>query len=253
MTNLPWVIDRQQLKRAYGLSDIHFMNDFQASALGTLDLADSDCIQLHRGVPRNGAVRVVVGAGTGLGVSWIDSSMGTFVAHATEGGHIDFAPIDAVQVDLLGFLQNRYGHVSYERLLSGAGLVTLYEFLSGKDVAGINAAFINEAASTGDSIAQQAMRLFVRVYGAYVGNLALLFKPENGIYISGGIAAKMVSWMQSEDFLEAYFYKGRMQRVVEQVAVFLVTNERVGVMGAMSEACKLLQVGKNDNKLSETG
>ena len=244
LTNLPWVIDSRQLKQAYKLAGVHFINDFQASALGTLQLSDSDYIVLHPGVPNNDAIRVAVGAGTGLGVSWIDGSMGHFVAHATEGGHIDFAPTDTKQVELLRFLQDRHGHVSYERLLSGSGLVTLYEFCSGKSVDGTNAAWVNEAATAGDEIAGQAMRMFVRVYGAYVGNLALLFKPENGIYITGGIAAKMVSWMQSEDFLKAYYYKGRMQRVVEQVAVFLVTNERVGVMGAMSEAYKLQQVEK---------
>jgi len=84
------------------------------------------------------------------------------------------------------------------------------------------------------------MRLFVRIYAAYVGNLALIFKPEGGIYITGGIAIKMIHWMQSEDFIQAYLNKGRMQQVVEQVAVLLVSNERVGVIGALSEAVELL-------------
>jgi glucokinase len=157
---------------------------------------------------------------------------------------MDFAPVDEEQAGLQQFLADRFGHVSYERLLSGDGLVNIYEYLSGKDVSGIKAAWVNQEAQQGSEIAQYAMRVFVRIYGAYVGNLALLFRPEGGIYITGGIASKMIEQICSEDFINAYLYKGRMQHVVEQVAVSLVTNERVGVIGAISEAVRLQQ----DNK-----
>ncbi len=244
LTNLPWTIDKQNLKKAFGIGRVHFMNDFQASALGTLQLAEHDCVVLNKGTHNPGAVRVVVGAGTGLGVSWIQGTGTGVEAHSTEGGHVDFAPMDDDQVKLLQFLVKRYGHVSCERLLSGEGLVNQYEFLSGSTVNGIDAAWINEQAGRDNEIAQRAMRMFVRIYGAFIGNLALMFKPEGGIYITGGIAAKMIDWMRSEDFINAYLYKGRMQRLVEQAAVFLVTNEKVGVMGAISEAVKLQQVEK---------
>ena len=244
LTNLPWVIDRNKLMDTYNVGQVGFMNDFQASALGTLHLEENDCIIINQGVHKPGAISVVVGAGTGLGVSWVDHSSGKSVAYATEGGHMDFAPVDTEQAGLQQFLADRFGHVSCERLLSGDGLVNIYEYLSGKDVSGIKAAWVNQEAQQGSEIAQHAMRVFVRIYGAYVGNLALLFRPEGGIYISGGIGSKMIEQMCSEDFTNAYLFKGRMQHVVERVAVSLVTNERVGVIGAISEAVRLQQ----DNK-----
>ncbi len=244
LTNLPWTIDKHSLVSTFGVERVHFINDFQASALGTLQLAEHDRVVLNEGMHKPGAVRVVVGAGTGLGVSWIQDTGTGPVAHSTEGGHIDFAPTDDEQVELLRFLMKRYGHVSCERLLSGEGLVNQYEFLSGGPVDGIDAAWISQEAARENELARQAIRMFVRIYGACAGNLALMFKPEGGIYITGGMAAKMIDWMRSEDFIKAYLYKGRMQRVAEQTAVFLVTNENVGVMGAVSEALKQQQ-GEN--------
>jgi glucokinase len=159
-------------------------------------------------------------------------------AWSTEGGHVDFAPVDETQIDLLKFLIQRHGHVSYERLLSGDGLVALYQFCSG-DATAVDAAWVHRQAESHQQAARTAMSLFVRIYGAFVGNMALLFKPEGGIYITGGIGAKIISWMKSDDFISAYFNKGRMRALAEQTCVYLVTNERVGVMGAISEAARL--------------
>ncbi len=246
LTNLPWEIDRSILIEMFGFEQVYFMNDFQASALGTLELDDDELTVLNKGKENNVGLRVVVGAGTGLGVSWLLNKKEKSVAYSTEGGHIDFAPVDKQQMDLLHFLMIRYSHVSYERILSGKGLVNLYAFfLTGAtgtdDEITVDAKWINQQASQGNKVAIQAMRLFIRIYAAYVGNLALIFKPQGGIYITGGIALKMINWMQSEDFIQAYLNKGRMQQVVDQVAVFLVKNESVGVFGALSEAVKLLQ------------
>ena len=243
LTNLPWTITKAELQQAFGIAGIHFINDFQASVRGTQLLAAQDLVALNAGVHNNGATRVAVGAGTGLGVSWMTHSGAAAEAWPTEGGHIDFAPVDAVQIELLRFLIERHGHVSYERLLSGAGLVALYEFCAGEAGAGIDAPWVHEQAEQGkNAAAVTAMELFVRVYGAFVGNLALIFKPQGGIYITGGIAAKIISWMKSDDFIMAYLDKGRMRTLAEQTSVYLVTNERVGVLGAISEA--VIQAGK---------
>jgi glucokinase len=129
--------------------------------------------------------------------------------------------------------------VSYERLLSGDGLVSLYQFCSGEVAAGVDAAWVHGQAESHDQAASTAMSLFVRIYGAFVGNMALLFKPEGGIYITGGVGAKIISWMKSDAFISAYLNKGRMRALAEQTCVYLVTNERVGVIGAMSEAARL--------------
>ena len=238
LTNLPWTISKAGLQDAFGVGQIHFMNDFQASALGTAQLQAQDLIMLNRGVHRNDATRVAVGAGTGLGVSWMTGAGTDVNAWSTEGGHIDFAPVDDEQIRLLQFLIGRHGHVSYERILSGAGLVALYAFCSGDESADVDAAWVHAQAENKNEAAIRAMTLFVRIYGAFAGNLALIFKPEGGIYITGGIAAKIISWMKSDDFISAYLDKGRMRTLAEQTSVYLVTNERVGVIGAISEAVK---------------
>jgi glucokinase len=236
LTNLPWTISKNVLRHDFGIEQIHFMNDFQASALGTLYLEAPDLVVLNAGVHNNDATRVAVGAGTGLGVSWLLSQEGVARAWSTEGGHIDFAPVTDEQVGLLNYLIARHGHVSYERLLSGEGLVTLYQYCSGGDR--VDAARVHSEAEAGNEAACRAMSLFVSIYGAFVGNMALLFKPEGGIYITGGIGAKIISWMKSDDFISAYCNKGRMRALAEKTSVYLVTNERVGVIGATAEAVK---------------
>ena len=238
LTNLPWTISKKALQDEFDVEQIHFMNDFQASALGTAHLMAQDLVCLNPGVHNNEATRVAVGAGTGLGVSWMMSDGADTRAWSTEGGHVDFAPVDEQQIELLRFLIKRHGHVSYERLLSGDGLVALYEFCSGNDAAEIDAAWVHAEAENNNEAASGAMSLFVSIYGAFVGNMALLFKPEGGIYITGGIAAKIISWMKSDDFISAYLNKGRMRALAEQTSVYLVINERVGVIGAISEAVK---------------
>lgn len=239
LTNLPWTIEKQALIDAFGIKDVHFMNDFQASAFGACLLSEKDRLVLNPGdgLEKNNTC-VAVGAGTGLGLAWIQGENDRLQAYATEGGHIDYAPVDETQVQLLQYMLKRHQHVSYERLLSGSGLVTLYEFLAGKECPGIDAAWVNDQSAT-NAVADNALTLFVQIYGAYIGNIALLFQPSGGIYITGGIGAKILIKMQSEAFINAYLNKGRMHAVVEKIAVYLVTNERIGVLGALSEAVKI--------------
>jgi glucokinase len=252
LTNLPWTIEKQKLKDTFGIENVYFMNDFQASVFGTGHLLEKDLIILNPGIInpdglQKNSTRVAVGAGTGLGVAWADDDIqgGKQAActHDTEGGHIDFAPIDDTQIELLKFLQQRFDHVSYERILSGDGLVSLYQFCAARQGTecrsdGVSAEWVNSQ-SGNDEAADRALSLFVQIYGAYIGNIALLFKPYGGIFITGGIAAKTLKKMQSEEFIEAYLNKGRMRALVEQITVYLVTNDRVGVLGAMSEAIKI--------------
>ena len=260
LTNLPWTIEKQSLKDTFGIKDVYFMNDFQASAFGTGALQENDRIILNPGIVNPDALqknttRVAVGAGTGLGVAWaeddIQGGKRAAFAHDTEGGHIDFAPTDDTQIELLKFLQQRHGHVSYERILSGDGLVALYQFYSGTQQQNIDAEWVNRH-SKNDEAADRALSLFVQIYGAYIGNIALLFKPYGGIYITGGIAAKILKKMQSEEFINAYLNKGRMLALVEQIAVYLVTNERVGVLGAISEAIKMQHASSQQKPLQQS-
>jgi len=236
LTNLPWVISKAEIRDQFGVEQVHFMNDFQAAAYGIDRLSDSDMLVLNVGVHSNDATRVIVGAGAGLGMAWCQGQRNHSTAYATEGGHIDFAPVNTTQIALLQYLLERYEHVSYERLLSSAGLVNIYEFYAQQAADDIDAAWVQAQALTSNMEAQKAMALFVQIYGSYVGNIALLFKPEAGIYITGGIAGTITRWMQSADFIDAYLNKGRMLPLVEKISVNLVTNERVGVIGALSHA-----------------
>ena len=171
---------------------------------------------------------------------------------ATEGGHTDFAPTTRTQVRLLEHLFDRFGHVSYERLVSGNGLITIYHFLRDyrqheEDpacrVAMVNddpANVISEFASKGEPLAQEAMDLFFSIYGAQAGNLALTVMPKAGLYIAGGIAAKNVQLLQQSDFMRAFVDKGRMQSVLEKIPVKLILQPEVGLIGARLLATKAM-------------
>ena len=158
---------------------------------------------------------------------------------------MDFAPRDATQYALLHYLQQRHGHVSYERIVSGGGLVSLLEFLrdSGRAVPSMQllkqmaegdpaAAIARAAQHENEPIARMALDLFISIYGAFVGNLALLMLPRGGIYVAGGIAAKIASIMQQGEFVRAFRDKGRFAGLLETLPLHIVTNPHVGLLGA---------------------
>ena len=245
LTNLPWEVDADALAGRFSIPRISFINDFEAVGHGIAVLQSGDLLTLQSGNPQAQGVRVVVGAGTGLGVAWLSWMNGEYAVHPSEGGHLDFAPTDARQYDLMQYLQRRHGHVSYERIVSGPGLVAILEFLrdSGQ---GIPSPKLIEAMEQGDGaaaitrfaqqdhedIAQRAVDLFVRVYGAFVGNLALLALPRGGIYVAGGIAAKISAIMQRGEFMRAFLDKGRYTGLLASLPLHIVTNQQVGLLGA---------------------
>ncbi|MCK5917903.1 MAG: glucokinase [Cocleimonas sp.] len=256
LTNLNWVLDETQLQQQFSIDKVLFINDFQAAAMGVNYLRKEDTITLNAANTKKQAITVVTGAGTGLGLAWMDSTQENLQLFSTEGGHCDFAPTNDQQIDLLTFLQQQYSHVSYERILSGSGLVQLYRFLNPDDQRTENTdtvlmtQIIHHLAT--DTTAQwhhqanSAIDLFVEIYGAYIGNLALLYKPAGGIYIAGGIATHILPWMQGEKFIHHYLQKGRMRHLAEQTALYLVTNTRLGLQGALYFA---LERGiTNDNR-----
>lgn len=245
LTNLPWEVDADVLAARFAIPRISLINDFEAVGYGIAALHQDDLLTLQPGVVRTECVRVVVGAGTGLGVAWLSWMNGGYAVHPSEGGHMDFAPVDELQFKLLQYLQQRYGHVSYERIVSGPGLAAIFEFLrdsglgspSGQLLAAIGegdaaAALTRFAQQGNEPIAQMALDLFVRVYGAFVGNLALAALPRGGIYVAGGIAAKIASIMQRGDFLRAFHDKGRYTALLETLPLHIVTNPHVGLLGA---------------------
>jgi len=237
LTNLDWQINSNQLQEDFSIQSVRLINDFQAAALGTLTINSDDFVTLNEGTQGDNGIRLVLGAGTGLGMAYL--YMGEFggVPVATEGGHIDFAPTDEREIVFLRYLNKRYRHVSYERILSGTGLVELYHFCLGREPEGdpVTAEWINKAASDEDNpTAQEAIMLFVKIYGHFVGNMALAFRPGDGIYLTGGVTAKLRAWLDSGKFVDAYLDKGRMLDIVANTSLRLVTNERVGLQGAIA-------------------
>jgi glucokinase len=251
LTNLPWEVDADLLAAHFGIAQVVLMNDFAAVGSGVAALDSADLLPLQTGVAQEHGVRVVVGAGTGLGVAWLSWRDDCYAVHASEGGHIDFAPSDELQYALLCYLQQRHGHVSYERIVSGPGLVAIFEFL--RDTQNIipsdelnaamsqgdgAAAITRFAGEHGERIAIQALELFMKIYGAFVGNIALAALPRGGIYVAGGIAAKIAVQMQGLDFMSAFLDKGRFNGLLATMPLSIVMNPQIGLLGASMVAQK---------------
>ena len=251
VTNLPWEIGSGALAQSFGFSRIRLINDFEAIGYGLPMLAASDFVVLQKGEPVPYGPRALIGAGTGLGQAILVWQGNQYAVIPTEGGRADFGPVDELQLDLARYLLRLCGHASYEMILSGPGLVRLYMFLRARGATaesatvaqamqtGDPAAAITQAAlHQGDPLAQQALELFVRIYGAQAGNLALAAGATGGIDIAGGIAPKIVSVL-GENFLSAFRNKGAMSHYVSAIPVRIITNTEVGLYGAALVAARL--------------
>lgn len=242
LTNLDWTLDAAELQRTLGIAEVRFINDFQAAAAGVATLTEQDVVALNPQPAEPGGVRVVTGAGTGLGLAFmLADARGHYRSFATEGGHIDFAPSNALQARLLERLRAAYGHVSWERAVSGSAMNDLYRFCcveQGQALPDepIDGAALLALAESGNAVAGAALDLFIDLYGAWVGNVALMYRPRGGLYIAGGLAGHLRARMQSPRFMAAAADKGRMRGVVERTPIFLITCNRLGVQGAIASA-----------------
>jgi len=253
VTNLPWEIDSQSLASEFGFPHARLINDFQAVGYGIEALGEHDLVVLQRGeaVPRG--PRAVIGAGTGLGQGILVWDRDHYEPIATEGGHASFGPNDELQIELTRYLLQNCGRASYERVLSGHGLVRLYAFLKERGETPESAALaqamqkddpaaaITRAALEGnDRLAIQALDLFVDIYGAQAGNLALTAGATGGVYIGGGIAPKIIARLTDGRFMRAFCNKGKMTPYVTAVPVQVVTNAQVGLIGAAVAASRMI-------------
>ena len=244
-SNLPWVIEQSRLAKQIQLPATLLINDLEASAWGIGALAPSDLVALNRVSGPAIGNQAVIAPGTGLGQAGLFWDGNRHHVFACEGGHADFAPRNDLQIELLLFLKARFGHVSYERVLSGPGLVNVYEFLreSGCEKespdlaselqAGDAAAAISRAALAGTSpLAGKALDILVSVYGAEAGNLALKVMATGGLFLAGGISPKILPKLTGPLFMEAFLDKGRLRPLLESIPVQVVTNEKTGLLGA---------------------
>lgn len=251
LTNLPWLMNAATLEREFAIPAVKLINDFEAVALSVEVLPDDDLMVLQKGAPYANGVRVALGAGTGMGVAWLIWQGARYLPLATEAGHMDFAPTNELQFRLFDQLRAQFGHVSVERILSGPGLVNIFNFLSyeggetenqargrlrSEEATQVSALAFNE----GNPVAVKAIDLFVEVYGAYAGNLALAGLCRGGVYVAGGIAPKIIGKLQEGGFMKAFREKGRFSLLMEEIPVHVVMNSNAGLMGATEEAKRML-------------
>lgn len=238
-SNLPWFINGNKLAQKFHIERVKLVNDFYAFGSGIELLPNKDFFQLNTAKPYEKKTRAFIGAGTGLGEAyavWIDG----YHVYSSEGAHTDFAPRNDIEVALLHFLSKKFGHVSIERLLSGKGLTNIYRFLRGEEINendDLSIKIVQNAIDRKDAVCKHAVDIFVSIYGAEAGNLALRTKAISGVYVGGGIARTLLP-KKSKPFLNAFCDKGRLSYLTKQIPVFVVMNPEVGVLGAANCARK---------------
>jgi glucokinase len=246
-TNLPWEITRHDIAQVAGTDAVFLLNDLEATAWGVLGLPSGDFVTLNAGVGQPHGHVAVLAAGTGLGEALVVKGENSVVVVPTEGGHTDFGPRDEQQIGLLRFLLKKYpDHVSYERIVSGPGLVSIYEYLlekSGKepdpDLAirmqnSDPAVAISEFARVNqDFDCLETLRLFACIYGAEAGNLALKCLPKGGVVLAGGMAPKLIWFLgQNKSFMQGFLGKGRYESLLEKLPVSVCMNQSAALLGA---------------------
>ena len=291
LTNLPWSLDAKRLEQELGISSVSLINDFAAVGYGVLGLEASDLYTLQICKPQQAAPIAVIGAGTGLGEGFLIHQLDSYQVFASEGGHADFAPRSQLEYELLQDISKRHqvDRVSVERVVSGQGVIAIYQFLRDRAFAEESpdigqvvrnweqqksrsektaapgaalekrdrppeqiltsvetdetvdpAATIAAAAlEKRDRLSEQTMQMFVEAYGAEAGNLALKLLPYGGLYVAGGIAAKILPLIQEGSFIRTFAQKGRVSPLLKDVPVHVVLNPQVGLIGAAICADKL--------------
>jgi glucokinase len=246
ISNLSWIIDSHELAKQLKLSSVGLLNDLEAYAYGIDALDSKDFIALSEGSEDAEGNRAVISARTGLGVAGLYWDSFRHHPFACEGGHADFAPRNDLEMELLVYLQKRYGRISCERILSGPGIKNIYEFLRNAGKAEEPAwlreqlneakdmpALISKLALEGRApICDQTLTIFVSVFGAHTGNCALNYMCTGGIFVGGIIAAKIAPKMQEPVFMESFLDKGRMAELLKDMPVKIVLNDDCGLMGA---------------------
>ena len=248
ITNLGWELDEGQLRSALQLSSVRLLNDLQAIGYGVPLLLPEDLQTLNAGQPVAGGALAVIAPGTGLGEAFLTWDGGRYHAHPTEGGHTDFAATNELQIGLLKYLWQRYGHVSYERVCSGLGIPNIYAYLketlrvaepawlsaeltasSDPTPVIVNAALRPERSS---ELCKATLDVFVSVLGAEAGNLALKTLATGGVYLGGGIPPRTLPALQSGLFMKAFKNKGRFAEFMPRLPVHVILNPKVALFGA---------------------
>jgi glucokinase len=270
LTNLSWHLEAERLARDLAIARVSLINDFAAVGYGVLGLSAADLQPLQAGKPQPDAPIAVIGAGTGLGEGFLIRQTTGYQVYASEGGHTDFAPRNDLEFQLLKYLLGRYHlqRVSVERVVSGQGIVAIYQFLrdcfdpnlspteptsaveqivrtweheAAQEEKSVDpaAAIAQAALAQTDPLSVKTMQIFIEAYGAEAGNLALKFLPLGGLYLAGGIATKNLPLFLEGSFMQAFTAKGRMSNLMQQIPIQVILNPRVGLLGAALYADRL--------------
>jgi glucokinase len=231
LTNLPWIIDSAALSRRFGMPALRLVNDFAGAAMGAVTSSPAQRFTLQQGAPLAMAPCLVVGAGTGLGMAMVLPENGGWRIVPGEGGHVAFAPADAQQMALWAFLRQRHGRVTWERIVSGPGLAAIHEHLVGAvltpEQIGINALADPACAE------HRSLELFLAAYGAFAGDMALACLARGGVFLAGGIAAKLLPLLQHGGFLAAFNAKAEHAAIAARMPVHVAIDPLLGLRGAL--------------------
>jgi len=245
ITNLPWVVDAHLLSTALGLPRVHLLNDLEATGWAIPILSHDDLCTLNEGQPWPGGAIAILAPGTGLGEGFLIWDGERYLPCASEGGHTDFAPTNPLEIRLLEYLAKRFGHVSYERVISGPGLFNIYSFLKQTCYAE-EPAWLSERLSIEDpnkvvaevalsgacELCVKALDVFVSILGSEAGNLVLKVLARGGLYLGGGIPFKILPKLKDGTFMEAFVRKGRFTSLLSQVPVYVILTDKAALLGA---------------------
>ncbi|MBN1548693.1 MAG: glucokinase [Syntrophaceae bacterium] len=251
-TNLPWIIDSQEIAKQFNIPRVGLLNDLEINASGIAVLETKDFEVLNQGIHDAQGNRAVISAGTGLGQAGLFWDGREYRAFASEGGHADFAPRNHIEMGLLDYLLKRYARVSVERVISGQGLLNIYQYLRDAGHAEEPTWLVDEmrhkappevitenALEEKSSLCVMALDLFVALYGAEAGNLALKVMATGGIYLGGGIAPNIIAKLREPLFMNAFTAKGRMKPLLQAMPVRVIMNLKTALLGAARHAMGL--------------
>ena len=250
ITNLDWTVSRDSLAQHLGVSpsQIRLLNDLEATANAVPRLQAEDIVTLNDGAPLQHAPIAVIAPGTGLGQAFLTWDGEQYRPHPSEGGHVDFAPCDALQLELLNYLYAQYEHVSFERVVSGQGIPSIYRFLRDTKRADEPSALAEMLEQADDptpvimsntdqyAICEKTVEVFISILGAKAGNVALALMARGGVYLGGGIPPRIVPRLNSSLFLSAFSSKGRFSNMVSQIPLHVITNPKTALLGASHAA-----------------
>jgi len=250
LTNLPWTLDSRELAAGLVIEHVFLINDLEANGYGVAELSASQIFTLNKGDARQMGNRALISAGTGLGEGYLVWNGHHHIPNPSEGGHADYAPRNEDEIDLLRYLKQKYnGRISFERVVSGPGMINVYEFL--REVRGMDEpAWLRERLAAEDpnavitelvlaarsEICEKTMDIFVSAYGAEAGNLALKILPVGGLYVGGGIAPRILEKLKDGAFMKAFTDKGRLSQLLVNMPVRVILETSAALLGAAAYA-----------------